>query len=418
MGVQEAIRLYKENRSRWVGRDEQREYMNASGNSPLMVSTNSEKPFHAAIPAKRILEGLWPDCRDRYPFNNHAFLCYINNKGNQVALDACIGPAVGNESIEEYLNNYIDNSEDRSCRFYPKGGSTTMYTIDADHHLLRGITAIDNSHSDKTYEFINDIPGAVFRAQKEWEALAKVAKVGGITSVNVNLAEFFDQFKIAVKNLVSQHITGAQDLKFRLHRPRVKSSKDEGVFFHQAGLDVMAKQMPRPLVSLSLRVLPTAERAVTEVKWYLMSLSRELGDLFKKGSQGGKMLGHLYLEAKEPSRLTIFVYGNMMVYLDGTIDGAAMKSLAAEAEKQLNAATGDHPIIADYRIDIKAPQKVAINEEFDVTVTVSLRWKSFQSADRTLIESTQCDDASSIDVISINNVGMPWKPGRNTAKRV
>ena len=374
MGVQEAVWFYTKKGPCWLGGDKQCESIYQISEDIFDLETHCRQPFYAAIPTEKIVEDADPTSKKRSPFNNHAFLCYTNSQGRQVALDACIGPHVGTESIEEYLKAHIDNSHGKSEIFYPKGGLKHMYSIDPNYHLLPGITAINNSHHPyKSREFLNGIPDAAFKADKvEWEAFAKLAKVHPGAPFNVNLAEFFEKIQIAVKTLVSHLLEGDQELRFRLHRPRVLSSKEEGVFFLQAGLDVVARDRPRPLVSISIRMLPTVERAIAEVNWFLMSLSRHFSDLLFKGDfEEPKVLGHLYLEAKPPSCLTIFVYGNMMVHLDGTVDGAAMKSIAKEAEKLLNTTTGDYPTIADHRINIKAQQNIALDEEFDVIVAVS-----------------------------------------------
>lgn len=299
-------------------------------------------------------------------FWNHAFIAYVNSNGQTMALDACAGPAVGERSVNDYLTSGIDNVGDRSFKNH-----ANITDTDADATRDGGVQVINNDRPLCTQESLSGISPKILAAEKSrWDKFANEVKVDGSLTVSVNLSEFFSKFSDSAS--VALAAAGIAQAKYRVHRPRTMV-RASGFDFHQAGVDIVTEKAERPQVTLAVRVLPDADAAIKEVDLFVMSLSKELVDLFEQADDKEKPLGHLHLEAKAPNKLNIFVYGNMMVYLDGAADANLIKSLAVKAEALLNDATGEHPKIGeDIRIEVPpGPKKVG--DVFDVSIYVSVQ---------------------------------------------
>ena len=83
--------------------------------------------FLGSTPAPEIIDSYKPDDIEKWGgFGNHTFCLWKKNDNEEVVLDACVGPHVGNESKDEYLTNSID----RTAALYNQPYLTRPATLD------------------------------------------------------------------------------------------------------------------------------------------------------------------------------------------------------------------------------------------------------------------------------------------------
>jgi hypothetical protein len=158
-------------------------------------------------------------------------------------------------------------------------------------------------------------------------------------NVNVNFEEVFRKFAEAVKVTVPEDVS--QSLVYRSNQPRTGTYALGTKIFYHRGLDIAGNDPIRPLVSFTVRALASNNDALDEAASFVETLSRVTDADFLHAADSKSSLVHTHLEAKEPSRFNLFVYGNIMVYLDGAIDRPTMKQLTIKAAGILSSATGE-----------------------------------------------------------------------------
>ncbi|KAK4447395.1 hypothetical protein QBC34DRAFT_427411 [Podospora aff. communis PSN243] len=304
---------------------------------------------------------------DAQPFGNHAFIRYTNSAGTSVALDACAGPHTGDQTVEAYLTDSIDDTDGITTAYYQtwkhnrsiqalsvsNGMGVTSYTDDRSAYYN-----LQSTGGVTTYADLTSTKGAV----AAWAAFAKFVKQAPTESKQIDLATFFAQLQTAVTGCLPN-----MPLYFTTSKPLAQMVSSKTVSY-RAGTDVFtsppdvinaATTPQRPLLSMTVRVLETPDLALQDLASWMRCLSRDPASLFvasetqSTNPDSDDDLGpaHLRLTAKAPSGLNIFCYLNMVVWVQAQ-DYQTGLSVAAAAEKLLNAATSDTTLLT---VDVSAP---------------------------------------------------------------
>lgn len=326
------------------------------------------------------------------PFTNHAFISYKNTVSNAwVALDACAGPHTGSESVEEYLTNDIDDSYDSlndtnvttGSKGYYQQYKTNHPKIAADQLAITavdpenkgvGVTTVRNgtdsvwwaTSTDKIMSY-DDLKKFGRGMADSWVKFASFVQTTPDHPKKIDLGAFF----IAFQEKANERLpcATAEGRTFNFQRPwyqTLGSGIDKKTIFYQAGMDVLAPGAPRSLISLTVKVMDTADNAVAEAGQWLSCLSKDQGALFAVPVEGERHLGHVHLAAKAPNGLNVFCYENILVWVDAE-DYDIGVALAADAEQLISAATGETDPLA---MTISSPaDSVKEWDEFKVTVS-------------------------------------------------
>lgn len=291
------------------------------------------------------------------PFKNHAFIAYKNSLTDELmALDACAGPHTGDQTIAAYLSSSIDNTNMITTNYYQTWvkASAAMQTITATEPATAGITSwntITSKHVARSTGGIltyADLQAA--ESGSSWVAFADFVKTTPTSPKKINLGQFFIDSQAAIKARLGPDV--ASTAIFNLTDPR-KQVVDDNTVSYRAGLDVLPPQpsaaagattpiAQRPLVSLTVSVLDTADQALQEIAAWMQGMSRDPSTLFTNNANNTNSLGtaHVKLTAKSPNGLNIFCYENMVVWIT-TQDYATGIALAADLENLLTAAMGE-----------------------------------------------------------------------------
>jgi hypothetical protein len=308
-----------------------------------------------------------------------------------VALDACAGPHTGSESVEEYLTGGIDDSYDQTKESNITTGPKGYYQeykndnseIAADQ---LAITAVDPANKGFGVTTVRDGSDSLWWATSTgkimtyddlknfgknmadgWVNFASFVKTTPDHPKQIDLGAFFIAFQAKVNERLPAATAGGRTFNFQ--RPwyqTLGSGKDKKTIFYQAGMDVLAPGAPRSLVSLTVKVMDTADNAVAEAGQWLSCLSKDPKALFAVPVEGGRQLGHMHLAAKAPNGLNVFCYENILVSVDAE-DYDVSVALAADAEKLISDATGETDPLA---MTITSPTE-AVKEWDEFKVTVS-----------------------------------------------
>ena len=320
------------------------------------------------------------------PFRNHAFISYQNTSSKWVALDACAGPHTGSETVAEYLTADIDDSydsaNDTNITTGP-GGYFQEYkdTVNAKIPVSQlTITAVDPDNNgtgvstfrtgtDRSYWWTSSTSDKILsyddlvkkQGADVWSKFASFVQTSPQHPKQIDLAKFFVSFQ----GKVSQYISDQKEFVFQ--RPWYQSlgrGDEKRTIFYQSGLDVLAPGVPRPVVSLTVKVMDTADNAVKEAGQWLSCLSKDPGSLFTTPVEGDKRLGHLHLKAKQPNGINVFCFENILVWVDALEYEVGVR-LAEEAERLVSEATGEKDPLS---MEMEAPEAVKEWEQFQVVV--------------------------------------------------
>ncbi|KAK3322754.1 hypothetical protein B0H66DRAFT_590430 [Apodospora peruviana] len=338
-------------------------------------------------------------------FGNHAFISYTNSAGQRMALDACAGPHTGTETVEAYLTGGIDDTNDMTSLYYQTYG-TKYNTPEA----MLSITALEKDNG-KGVETVNEDKDSYYTVKttggvltyadlknvgttmaSRWLEFAKFVQQPPTQSKKIDLGQFFVDFQAKVANRLPP-ATGSTAI-FTLQRPRPQVVAEKTVSY-QAGLDVtspppttggVSPTPQRPVVSLTVKVLDTADHALADVATYMQCLSRDPFTLFETpDASDDTRLGHLHLQAKSPNGLNIFLYENMVVWVE-TQDYQLGIDLAGDAERLMNAATGENaplvpvitaptsPVDSIFTVTVECPGAGEVEAMEDQTRLFPLGW--------------------------------------------
>lgn len=353
-------------------------------------------------------------------FTNHAFISYMTtNSKKWVALDACAGPHTGAESVEEYLTNDIDDSYDGTHGSNITTGPKGYYQqYKAEHSKIAddqlAITAVDPANKGVGVTTVRNGTESIWYATSTgkimtyddlknfgpkmaegWANFASFVKTTPDHPKQIDLGAFFIAFQAKANERLPPATAGSRTFSFQ--RPWYQSiggGKDKKTIFYQAGMDVLAPGAPRSLVSLTVKVLDTADNAVAEAGQWLSCLSKDVGSLFAVPVEGGRHLGHMHLAAKAPNGLNVFCYENILAWVDAE-DYDVGVALAADAEKLISDATGETNPLA---MTINSPTD-AVKEWDEFKVTVSCDGATDVTVD---------DDDSRFFNTSWTRVGNTW----------
>ncbi|KAK5659023.1 hypothetical protein OQA88_1110 [Cercophora sp. LCS_1] len=327
---------------------------------------NTNNPFYRNIDTSKHIDTPSNMLSSSSPFRNHAFVSYRNLSSQWVALDACAGPHTGTETVAEYLTADIDDNFDpikqTNITTGPKGyfqdykrttnsaipdDQLTITAVDPDNDG-KGVTTY-RTGTDRSYWWTSSTgTGGILsyndlitkQGSAIWTSFASFVKTTPQHPKQINLARLF----VAFQEKVNHHVVvPGQQKEFVFQRPWTQSlgrGNAKRTIFYQSGLDVIAPGVPRPLVSLTVKVLDTADNAVKEAGQWLSCLSKDPAALFTTPVEEDKRLGHLHLMAREPNGLNVFCFENILVWVDAMEYGVGV-ALAREAEGLVAQATGE-----------------------------------------------------------------------------
>ncbi|OIW27036.1 hypothetical protein CONLIGDRAFT_683974 [Coniochaeta ligniaria NRRL 30616] len=351
------------------------------------------------------------------PFKNHAFISYMKTGSDSwFALDACAGPVTGDKSVQQYLTDDIDDGYDSvkesNITTGPKGyyqeykrtinseiadNQLAVTAVDPDNKGL-GVTTVRNgtesqwwaTSTDRIMTY-DDLKNFGPKMAEGWANFASFVKTTPDHPKKIDLGAFFIAFQAKANERLPA--ASAEGRTFNFQRPW-NQSVDGKKIFYQAGMDVLALGAPRSLVSLTVKVMDTADNAVAEAGQWLGALSKDMRSLFAVPVEGDRHLGHMHLAAKAPNGLNVFCYENILVWVDAD-DYDVGVALAADAEKLISDATGETDALA---MTIDAPTEAV--KEWDVfKVTVSCDGATDVTVD---------DDDSRFFNTSWTRVGNTW----------
>ena len=242
------------------------------------------------------------------------------------------------EYYKEYFGKYLATNEDYQRR---------MSITALDRHLGHGIDQTfkdsdDRAWDKRTIKTYADLDNLDEDKAPFWTTLASwTAPAQARTQPKrINLTEFLNNFADKAR---AQLGTSSANAKGHRQKPTVTQLGDTSIAY-QCGLDIVMPGESAAAISLTLRVLDTADNALADLNSWLKAVTCDLSSLFEKLEENTPPLGNLQLAAKagEPHSLNIFLYENMVVRITA-LDYNNSAAMATAAEALLVAAAEVQP---------------------------------------------------------------------------
>lgn len=238
---------------------------------------------------QRIYDESDLDDESRQSFGSHSFVRYVNIKGEERALDACAGPATGNQSIKQYLEDTIDDGIRKADGI---GRSTKRFSTKNRPYdklavsRLLGVwglhpgrqSSID--HPEYTPKFklgLNEVLWSEYETEADASfAALKKAGWGNETVHNIDFKALLEDIKIFA--------TGGnlQDYIVRVKPPFTYAVRTDGSGkkFQQVSLDIVKEsEKDLPLgdheFSTCIKFYPSANDAFVEASLYFAVSAEE-----------------------------------------------------------------------------------------------------------------------------------------------
>lgn len=349
-------------------------------------------------------------------FGNHSFIAYTKENGDIVAIDACAGPVTGTGSVDDYLKSTIYNDTGITTQFYKDWFGDALAT-NADYQRRNSITALHThlgpgvvrvGKPDKPDDSVwakrtggiatyADLKNATGRSAF-WTSLASYTPPSQASTQpkRVNISQFLDSFAEKAR---AQLGTSKADAIYHRQKPTVGQLGDSAISY-QCGLDIVMPGESLVTLSLTIRVLDTADNALADLDSYLQAVSSDLGDMFQNLSNdnSNSHLGHLQLAAKAPHTLNIFLLDNMFIRVTALDFNDSATMVTAAAALLADAPAVDPPALAmttpletvtegdEFSIVINAPEAgdVEVLDDESVSpspITSSLTYLNFSPQD-------------------------------------
>lgn len=217
-------------------------------------------------------------------FKNHSFIAYTKESGQVVALDACAGPAAGTDSVPDYLAKAIYNDSGLTTNWYKDYFGDELAT-NADYQRRNSITALlkDNGAGIDTVTDGGDSVWAktaggitTYADLKKatgdsamWTSLASYTPPAPTSQIKrIDISQFLDNWADKVRAQLGPSKANAIYLR---QDPDVGQIGDSSTISYRCGLNVVMPGKSLATLSLTLKILDTADNALADLAIWLQS---------------------------------------------------------------------------------------------------------------------------------------------------